>query len=54
MMKSLLLSLNYSVIICGRKSRQATFHKPKHYEAIPYYIKPNFIDIHDTYKLRTL
>ena len=27
--------------------------KPKHYEAIPHYVKPHFIDIHDTYKLRS-
>lgn len=36
-----------------RSRRQATFWKPKHYEAIPHYVKPHFIDIHDTYKLRS-
>ena len=38
----------------NRRARQATFWKPKHYEAIPHYVKPHFIDIHDTYQLRTL
>ena len=37
----------------NRRSRQATFWKPKFYEAIPHYVKPHFIDIHDSYKLRT-
>jgi hypothetical protein len=37
----------------NRTTRQSTFWKPKHYEAIPHYVKPHFIDIHDTYQLRT-
>lgn len=37
----------------NRTTRQSTFWKPKHYEAIPHYIKPHFIDIHDSYTLRT-
>jgi hypothetical protein len=37
----------------NRTTRQSTFWKPKHYEAIPHYIKPHFIDIHDSYQLRT-
>lgn len=36
-----------------RTARQARFWKPTHYEAIPHYVKPHFIDIHDSYKLRT-
>ena len=36
-----------------RTARQATFWKAKHYSAIPHYVKPHFIDIHDTYQLRT-
>ena len=35
-----------------RTSRQATFWKAKHYSAIPHYVKPHFIDIHDSYQLR--
>ena len=38
----------------NRTARQAKFWKPKYYDAIPHYVKPNYIDIHDTYKLRTL
>jgi len=38
----------------NRTARQATFWKPKHYEAIPHYVKPHFIDIHDTYTPRSL
>jgi len=37
-----------------RTARQAKFWKPKYYDAIPHYVKPNFIDIHDTYTLRSL
>ena len=37
----------------NRTARQARFWKPKHYDAIPHYVKPNYIDIHDSYKLRT-
>ncbi len=37
----------------NRTTRQARFWKPKHYDAIPHYVKPNYIDIHDSYKLRT-
>ena len=37
-----------------RSRRQAKFWKPKHYDAIPHYVKPHFIDIHDSYKLRSL
>lgn len=37
-----------------RTRRKAKFWKPTHYQAIPHFIKPNFIDIHDTYKMRTL
>jgi hypothetical protein len=36
-----------------RRSRQAIFHKDPYYTAIPYYYKPNFIDIHDTYTKRS-
>ncbi len=36
-----------------RTTRQATFWKAKHYSAIPHYVKPHFIDIHDTYQLRS-
>lgn len=48
--------MNLSLVLKGwlnRTSRQATFWKPKHYEAIPHYVKPHFIDIHDSYQLRT-
>lgn len=37
-----------------RTARQAKFWKPKHYDAIPHYVKPHFIDIHDTYVARSL
>ena len=33
--------------------RKAKFYKPKFCEAMPHYLKPHFIDIHDTYKLRS-
>lgn len=49
-----MLNLLTSGRYCLRTRRQARFWKPKHYEAIPHYVKPNFIDIHDTYKLRSL
>ena len=37
----------------NRTARQARFWKPKHYDAIPHYVKPNHIDIHESYQLRT-
>jgi hypothetical protein len=37
-----------------RTTRQAKFWKPKYYAAIPHYNKPHFIDVHDTYQLRTI
>jgi hypothetical protein len=49
-MRSLLTLSHYNL---QRTARQARFWKPKHYEAIPHYVKPHFIDIHDTYKLRS-
>ena len=37
-----------------RHARQAQFYKTAHYPAIPHYVKPNYIDIHDTYQKRSL
>ncbi len=50
-MQALTTQLRYSL---WRKARQAKFHKEPHYPAIPYFVKPNFIDIHDTYTKRSL
>jgi hypothetical protein len=33
--------------------RKMKTYIPKHYEAIPHHYKPIFIDIHDTYQLRS-
>ena len=48
-----LLILSMQLLFVGRQflnrtARQATFWKPKYYEAIPHYVKPHFIDIHDS------
>ena len=37
-----------------RVSRKAKMYKEPIYGGIPHYMKPHFIDIHDTYKLRTI
>lgn len=34
-------------------TRRMKTYIPKHYEAIPHYYKPIFIDIHDSYQLRS-
>lgn len=47
---NLLFGLKYHL---NRTARQAKFWKPVHYEAIPHYVKPHFIDIHDTYTPRS-
>lgn len=50
-MHALTKQLCYGLV---RRSRQAHYHKLPHYPAIPYYYKPNFIDIHDTYTKRSM
>ena len=51
MNNKLLFHLKYHL---NRTTRQAKFWKPKHYGAIPHYVKPIFIDIHDTYQKRSI
>lgn len=34
-------------------TRKMKTYIPKHYEAIPHHYKPIFIDVHDSYKLRS-
>lgn len=36
-----------------RTTRKAKYYKPKHYQAIPPYMKPLKYDIHETYELRS-
>ena len=50
----LLKTLRYGFRGDNWKQRKTKVWKPKHYEAIPYFMKPHFIDIHDTYKLRSI
>lgn len=49
-MQSLTNQLRFAL---HRHARQAQFYKMAHYPAIPHYVKPNFIDIHDTYQKRS-
>ena len=35
------------------RTRKMKTYIPKHYEAIPHHYKPIFIDVHDSYQLRT-
>lgn len=43
---------NFARIIF-KPTRKAKYYKPKFCEAMPHYLKPHFIDIHDTYTLRS-
>ena len=36
------------------RNRKMSIWKPKHYEAIPHYVKPNFYDVHGSYQLRSM
>lgn len=35
------------------RTRKMKTYIPKHYEAVPHHYKPIFIDLHDTYQLRS-
>lgn len=35
------------------RTRKMKTYIPKHYEAVPHYYKPIFIDVHDSYQLRS-